>query len=301
MRIGSVKSTHIALGIVALGATSMVLAATTAVAQDAKKPFGTTIQLPTFGVAVDAQGVLAAQEFRDPGGRLHAARLAAAQAALPADIAAATKLRKISLVRLERAIAARIAAGQKPTEAMQHLAGLQKLEYVFFYPESKDIVIAGPAEGWMQDAAGRAVGIRSGKPVLLLEDLVVALRAFPPGEVRRPFVGCTIDPSEDGLARLREFQKKVPSVVPQRAREQVASQILAGTRDALGMSKIRVFGISADTHFANVMIEADYRMKRIGMGLEPPPVKMVTFLGAIRSARHDALRSGGGSCQSTTR
>jgi hypothetical protein len=142
----------------------------------------------------------------------------------------------------------------------------------------------------MQDAAGRAVGIRSGRPVLLLEDLLVALRAFPPGKIQRPFVGCTIDPSEDGLARLREFQKKVPSVVPQRAREQVAAQILAGTRKALGMSQIRVFGISADTHFANVMVEADYRMKRIGMGLEPPPVKMVTFLGAIRSARHDALQ-----------
>ena len=276
--------------LLAVGAFGALLAASSAAAQNSDNPFGTVIQLPTFGVAIDAQGVLAAKQFDDPGGRLLAARRAAAQAALPGDIAAVANLRKVSLVRLERAIRERLATGQDPTDAMQHLAGLQKLQYVFFYPDSKDIVIAGPAEGLVRDAAGRAVGIRNGRPALLLEDLAVALRAFPPGKLRKPFVGCTIDPSEEGLARLRDFQKKVPSVVPKHARRLVASQILTGTRDALGMSNIRVFGISPKTHFANAMVEADYRMKRIGMGLEPPPVRMVTFLGAIRSARHDALQ-----------
>ena len=274
----------------ALGALGVLLSlCASANSQDSDR-FGTTIQLPTFGVAVDAQGVLEAQAFRDPGGRLHAARQAAAQAALPRNLAAPAKLRKISLVRLERTIKARLDQGQKPTDAMRHLAGLQRLQYVFYYPKSKDIVIAGPAEGWVADGAGRAIGIRTGRPVLLLEDLLVALRQFPPGELRRPFVGCTIDPSPGGLRRLQEFQKKVPSVVPQRARQLVAAQIEAGTREALGMSHIRVFGVSPNTHFANVMVEADYRMKRIGMGLEPPPVRMVTFLGALRSARHSSLQ-----------
>ncbi|MCG8585968.1 MAG: DUF1598 domain-containing protein [Pirellulales bacterium] len=275
--------------LLAVGALCTVLA-TTAIAQDRDKRPGTTIQLPTFGVSVDAQGVLEAKRFDDPGGRLQAARLAAAKAALPRDLGAPAKLRKVSLVKLERAIQTRLANGQEPTDAMRHLAGMTKLQYVFFYPDRKDIVIAGPAEGWAKDAAGRAVGIASGRPVLLLEDLLVALRAFPPGKIQRPFIGCTIDPSENGLARLREFQKKVPRVVPTRARLHVASQVLEGTRDALGMSRIRVFGISPNTHFATTMIEADYRMKRIGMGLEPPPVRMVTFLGALKSARHDALQ-----------
>ena len=37
-------------------------------------------------------------------------------------------------------------------------------------------------------------------------------------------------------------------------------------------------GVSPDTHFAQVLVEADYRMKLIGIGLEDPPVKMTTFI-----------------------
>ena len=37
---------------------------------------------------------------------------------------------------------------------MQFLAGLTRVRYVFYYPETKDIVLAGPAEGWAADAAG---------------------------------------------------------------------------------------------------------------------------------------------------
>jgi hypothetical protein len=92
------------------------------------------------------------------------------------------------------------------------------------------------------------------------------------------------------LARLQAFQKTIPSAVPQRGRAAVAQRIAVGTRDALGMSNIRVFGIPAETHFAQVMVEADYRMKRIGIGLEPPPVRMVTFLGALSSARNGMLQ-----------
>ncbi len=33
---------------------------------------------------------------------------------------------------------------------MRHLAGLTRLKYVFCYPESGDIVIAGPAEAWAE-------------------------------------------------------------------------------------------------------------------------------------------------------
>ena len=38
------------------------------------------------------------------------------------------------------------------------------------------------------------------------------------------------------------------------------------------------------------MIEADYRMKRIAIGVEPPPVRMTTFAAALTSASHQALQ-----------
>jgi hypothetical protein len=67
-------------------------------------------------------------------------------------------------------------------------------------------------------------------------------------------------------------------------------QIAEGMRESLGMSNIRVFSVSEKTHFAQVLIEADYRMKLIGIGLEPPPVDMVTFIAAINSARMASMQ-----------
>jgi len=49
-------------------------------------------------------------------------------------------------------------------------------------------------------------------------------------------------------------------------------------RQALGTQVVRIDGVSSSTHFAQVMVEADYRMKLIGIGLERPPVKMATWI-----------------------
>lgn len=249
-----------------------------------------TIQLPTFGVAVDPEGVLKWRSAADPTGELRARRLAEARVALPADVARKSKLRKISLVKLEAALAESVRKGFGADEEMKHLAGLQKVEYIFVYPERGDIVIAGPAEGWFNDLAGRPVGVTTADPVVLLEDLIVALRAFPPGTKHDVALGCSIDPTKEGLTRLEAFQKTVPAFIPQSRRAEVAMKVATGARSALGPANIRVFGINSDTHFAKVLVEADYRMKLVGMGVEPPPVKMITFLGALTSARHATLQ-----------
>src|SRR5689334_3764428 len=101
-------------------------------------PVATTVQLPSFGVAIDADGVLSLKTFEDPGGKLRADRLAAAKRQLPANVFTPAKLRKVSLVRLERAISARQAAGKPVDDVMLHLAGLTRVEYVFCLPDQKD-------------------------------------------------------------------------------------------------------------------------------------------------------------------
>lgn len=241
----------------------------------------TTVQLPTFGISIDAEGMLDVKAFPDPGGRLRRERAAAAQAALPEDARGKTPLRKVSLRRLEAALAQRLQQGLGPDDAMSNLAGLQRVQFVFFYPEQADIVLAGPAEGWMEDLAGRAVGIESNQPTLRLEHLVVALRAFPPQAPPTPFIGCTIDPNAEGLARLQEFQRKVPRSVRDNEKVAVAQGVAQGTREALGAADVRVFGIPADTHFAQVLVEADYRMKLIGIGLERPPITLESYLDRL--------------------
>jgi hypothetical protein len=254
----------------------------------------TTVQLPTFGISIDAEGTLDARVFRDFDRKLIAERMAAAKAAKAGDIWAGAKLRKISLVRLEAALVADLAAGRQPDELMRNLAGLTRVRFVFCFPTRDgvpgDVVVAGPAEPWARDPAGRAVGLASGRPVLQLEHLAVALRAFPPDLRQRPLLGCSIDPPPEGLSRLMEFQKKVPRQVHEEQRAAVTAAIAKGTAEALGDATIRVFGISPRTHFAHVLVEADYRMKRIGIGVETPPVKMTTFLSALQSPQQGTLQ-----------
>jgi len=205
-------------------------------------------------------------------------RIAAAKASLDADVVAFSKLRKISLRRLEQALADHQAA---PTDEMRYLAGLLRVRYVFYYPESNDIVIAGPAEGWVTNAAGRVVGITSGRPAIQLQDLVVALRAFPPGGSRSPVIGCSIDPTQEGLAAMQRFLRSIGA----HATPGQTQYIVDGLRTSLGMQTVSINGIAPDTHFAQVMVEADYRMKLIGIGMERPPVRLVSFVDRANPAQ----------------
>lgn len=227
------------------------------------------------GVMVSPEGVLRVKQFTDRSGELTRARIAEAKARLPGDLAKGSPLRKISLPRLERTIAEQLAAGKDLTEEMKNLAGLTRLQYVFYYPETKDIVIAGPAEAYYTDFAGRPVGVVSGRAVVELQDLVAALRAFPPGGKPTQVIAVSIDPTPEGLARLQRFLASSASRV--QAGNSVAS-IVEGMKRELGLHQVSITGVSPRTHFAQVLVEADYRMKLIGIGLEPPPVRMATYI-----------------------
>jgi Protein of unknown function (DUF1598) len=239
------------------------------------------------GVAVDADGVLRRVTDVDPTGELARQRVAEAMHRLDRDVATKSKLRKVSLTRLERIIAKRLADGDGIDDAMQHLAGITRLEYVFCYPESGDIVIAGPAEAWGESPSGRPLTIESGQPVLELQDLLVALRAFPPGADRKkPFIFCSIDPTEEGLSKMHQFLHELGGRIENPAYAPGQDQFIAdGLRDRLGMQVITVGGISPKTHFAQVMVEADYRMKLIGIGLETPPVRLVSYVERANSGQ----------------
>jgi len=223
------------------------------------------------GVVVDARGVLQKQVFADPGGQLTRQRIAAAKATLAPELTAFSKLRKISLNRLEDAVRDQ---GGAPTDEMRYLAGLLRVRYVFYYPETRDVVIAGPAEGWVTNVAGRVVGMTSGRPTVQLQDLVVALRAFPPGKAGTRVIGCSIDPTQEGLAEMQRFLRSVGSF----ATPAQTQYIVNGLRTSLGMQQVSINGVAPNTHFAQVLVEADYRMKLIGIGLERPPVRLVSFV-----------------------
>jgi hypothetical protein len=214
------------------------------------------------GVRVDVNGVLNQQDERGRAEVLEARRRALQ--AVPGDINQPAKLRMVSLRKLDETIEECLKNGKVLPDEVKYLAGLQRVKYVFVYPDQKDVVIAGPAEGWKLNEAGIVVGNVSGHPVMQLDDLLVALR-YADASRKNP-MSVSIDPTPEGLQRLRDLTEKL---TPNANRQAAIDAI----NQALGPQKISVNGVSASTRFANVMVAADYRMKCLGMGVDPSPVK----------------------------
>jgi hypothetical protein len=121
----------------------------------------------------------------------------------------------------------------------------------------------------------------------LLEDLLTALRVFAANHPRDLWVGCSIGSTAEGMERLKEFQREIPRRVSRDQEAAVAVAVWQGIERALGNAGVSVFGVSPRTNMAHVMIEADYRMKLIGIGREPPPVRMPVFFEKLKGAPRD--------------
>jgi truncated hemoglobin YjbI len=229
------------------------------------------------GVFVDPAGVLRrAVKVQRPQG-LATARLAAVDRKRNSNPQTASGLRKISLTRLEKHVQLALAAGRSLDDSMRNLAGLERIQFVFVYPESGELVLAGPAGPWQLDAEGRSVSVNSGRPIVQLDDLVVLLR-HSRNSPRATF-GCSINPTEQGLAGTRAVASSTHGT-PLKPSQRAAW--LKELRDAMGLQDIVVDGIGAQTHVARVIVAADYHMKLIGMGLEAGIAEVPSYLDLIQ-------------------
>ncbi len=226
----------------------------------------------TAGIDIDADGVLRVRQS-DPG-LAAAQRQAAIQKRGPKSIKTSA-MRKVSLQRLEQSVAHSFSSGQEVGMEQATLAGLTRVEYVIYLPGSKDIVIAGPAEEVIENPDGRLVGIVSGRPTVRLDDLIVALRAFVSSNGKTDFISCSIDPTQAGLAKMQSYLKQLGGSIPPNAD---VRRIAGGMRDSLGMQTVSIHGVPTTTRFAQTLVEADYRMKLIGIGLEIPAIPLKSWV-----------------------
>ena len=240
------------------------------------------------GILIDAKGVLRANTLFDDTRGLDRMRAKAAMARLDAQLSQATDMRFVSLRRLEEKVESYIEKNQPIPQDIKYLAGMTGLTHVFLFPEEQDIVIAGPAEGFYRNAKNEVVGIKSNKPVLRLQDLVTALRAFGPDGKSAPVISCSIDPTQEGIARFQQAVSQVQSVASTNRRFS-DTQTLDIFRNAIGKQVITIKGISPKTRMAHVLVNADYHMKLIGLGLERPPVKITTFIEKTRPMSGNTL------------
>jgi hypothetical protein len=162
---------------------------------------------------------------------------------------------------------------------MHVLAGLQRIRYVFVYPDTGDIVLAGPAGDWALDRENRLVGVDSGRPVVRLDDLVVILRHIFTS--RDGEFGCSITPTEEGLAKAKAFLDASSS---KPLKDGTRGKWLQELRSQLGRQNVEVFGIDPHSRVAQAIVEADYRMKLVGIGLEKGTQDVPSYLDMLKPA-----------------
>jgi hypothetical protein len=210
------------------------------------------------GVYADPAGTLrfSAAALQSPNFKRKPSTVAPPQ---PADVRKSSVRRYVSLPALERAIAQHQAAHQPLPAEMLTLAGLQRIDYVLINPETKDLILAGPAGDWRLDQAGVIVSTDTGHPVLRLDDLLALMR-----RPSKAAFGCSITPRQQALAATQEYLNRSAQqpIEPSQRKDW-----LTGLRNSLGKQDVEFFGLSPDSHLAMVLLVADYHMKLIGMGL----------------------------------
>ncbi len=188
------------------------------------------------------------------------------------DIREHSSMRKVSLIRLQRQLELLRLQGQPADDAMQNLAGIYKIQYVLVYPEQGDIVLAGPAGPWVENARGRMVNPVNGKPVLKLDYLVELMRnAYSDN----PVFGCSITPRAANLLKAKQY---LESQTGKPLTPQNTDDWLEGWRKRVGRQDVEVFGTNNQSQLARVLVEADHHMKLVGLGEVPGAPGMNSYL-----------------------
>jgi hypothetical protein len=213
------------------------------------------------GVRVSPDGVLNRAATPDTTGNLAALGAQVRKASLNEDMAQSSALRLVSLRRLEAEVAQRLADGLPVPESMSRLAGLSRVQYVFVDAAAHDVILGGPAEAWQYNAEGQPVGVTSGRPTLQLDDFVTVFRTFARGEAD---FGCSINTRDEGVKALQDYARQSQARGPISAGAGVRNWVNQLQR-RLGRQDVVVWGVPGDSRVARVIVEADYRMKLIGI------------------------------------
>jgi hypothetical protein len=193
--------------------------------------------------------------------------LAAVLAAGVGPAQAPAKSRAVSLRMLQEALRSAQAEGRTP-QVLRDLCGLTRLEGYTYDPAGRDVILMGKVDPTA--------------PALHTDDLVVALRSawykYARREGRISYYanpGCSIDPEAAVVRRLTELGAQVGAAGSSLEIEGVLTQWEAvATRP----QHVRVMGVPNASHFAQVMVSADYLLKRVVDGSAPLSVPGVTSL-----------------------
>jgi hypothetical protein len=188
----------------------------------------------------------------------------------PPDAACHTlpRFRALSLKELQKAVQVDLKNDKKPN-AIQFLCGLKTIEGFLIDRKNHDLLIIGKDADTM--------------PPLLLNDFIIALRcAWKKYVADNMFTppGCSIDPSPNLISRLKEIEARITA--------EESSSKWKNYKDEYELAckqpqTVRVLGMPFNTHFASVLVKADYGMKRLVDGSDSIDIPGVVDLYALNS------------------
>jgi hypothetical protein len=206
------------------------------------------------------------------------------------DVSASSELRLVSLTRLEKHVARLLQEGKDVPDDVLMLAGLTEVQFLFFFPETKDVVIGGPAGAWKTDDSGRVVGADTNRPVLHLDDLVTLSRTF--SQDGTGYFMCSIDPRPEQVVAVKNLVAATGSNVERRELKRWTQKL----EETLGLQNVILQGLPTNSRVASVIVDTDYRMKEIGIGKRRGPSGMKSYFDLLTrndrqsGASMDALR-----------
>ena len=186
--------------------------------------------------------------------------------------------RTISLKKLDAKIKEIVEQYEILPDVIRYMGGLTSIEYIIVVPEENDLFLVGPAEGWRTDASGNVVGNQTGQSVLVLEDFLTALRLWNQPVAPRTVI-CSIEPTPETMTKLARLQQQFASINADNA-----DAYAAALEEAYGENPITITGVSATSRFARILVAADFKMKRIALGLEPSQVRDIPSYVSLVSA-----------------
>ena len=230
------------------------------------------------GIDIDANGIVLplSEEKTEALGTM----MANALEPLPEGLDQKVPLRKISLKKLDAQVKKIVEESKLLPDTIRCLGGLTSIEYIVVVPEENDVLLVGPAEGWRVDSAGYMIGNQSGQPVLALEDFLTVLRVLNRSAPSRSITS-SIEPTVETQTRVARLQQRFPSLNAQNA-----DAYFASLEEAYGNCPITITGVPASSRFARVLVAADFKMKRIALGLEPSQTRNIpSYISLVSSNR----------------
>ncbi len=189
-------------------------------------------------------------------------------------------LRWVSLSEIDRLLKQKESRTVLSKPAGLMLGGLARIDYLHWDSQSKEWYLGGPAGGFELNEDGELLHHELHLPPIRLEDL---LTLAPVVMSRSGAFGCTIDPSEAGLAQANQLLQDPSSIALLKSKPMVFAEKLG---QAVGPQKLSMINLPEGCSTGLALLLADEHMKRVGLEQANEKTDVTSYWQAVEKQKN---------------